>query len=83
MTLTAALALLAATTAVVILLIARAPRPNTCHVTGCPRGASNHIRVHHPAGDVRLWACDGHAHERVYDQQLDGTDLGAWDQEMS
>lgn len=53
-----------------------------CQWVSCRRKATNQVRVHHPAGDVQLWFCDGHsrwacraqdqaADEQPYDQELD------------
>ena len=82
MTLPASLALLAATTAVVILLIARAPRPPACHAPRCPNRADTAVLVQHPAGPGQVWVCTRHADQQVFDVELDGTDLGAWQTEM-
>ena len=55
-----------------------------CGIRGCTRPADA-VYGHHPSGP--LWICTAHAHQwsgpdHVYDRELDGTDLAAWDQEV-
>jgi hypothetical protein len=56
-----------------------------CRVAGCPRPGTNNMRW---SNGHQLWVCDHHVvglilrGDQVYDQQLDGTDLGQWEREM-
>jgi len=67
------------------------PEPHECNITGCHQPATNAW----PTGvtGVDYYACTGHTpmvrdwagpydHDMPYDQELDGTDLGRWEQEM-